>query len=166
MRYAAVIVAIALIATTQGLAQTAIQRAQRDEIAMVAKGDRDMEDAFRKARASLDDFIALLRKPRPTITNLAVKVRVGDANGDEYFWVSRPTEKDGRFIGRLDNTPRIVKNVKEGQLISFKREEIFDWLYREDGKMLGNFTACALVKKEPPREAAAFKQRFKLTCDD
>jgi hypothetical protein len=31
--------------------------------------------------------------------------------------------------------------------------------------MYGNFTACALVKREPGEEAEAFVKKFGLTCD-
>jgi uncharacterized protein YegJ (DUF2314 family) len=69
------------------------------------------------------------------------------------------------LIGRIDNTPRSVTNVREGQKISFEESDVVDWLYRENGKMVGNFTACALIKKETPKQAEAFKKEYGLNCD-
>jgi uncharacterized protein YegJ (DUF2314 family) len=54
---------------------------------------------------------------------------------------------------------------KFGQTITFKEDEIVDWLYLEDGKMIGNFTACAMLKREPPQEAEKFIRQFGLRCD-
>jgi hypothetical protein len=54
-------------------ADTAVDRAKRDEIMAVPKGDPDMEAAFHKARETLTDFLALARAPRPSIDNMAVK---------------------------------------------------------------------------------------------
>jgi hypothetical protein len=34
----------------------------------------------------------------------------------------------------------------------------------EDGKMRGNFTACALLKREPADQAEAMKKQFGLSC--
>jgi len=61
--------------------------------------------------------------------------------------------------------PRLVKKVKVGQTIRFREDEIVDWLYQQDGKMIGNFTACTLLKREPPKEAAAFMKQVGLRCD-
>ena len=38
-------------------------------------------------------------------------------------------------------------------------------MYREHGKLKGNYTACALLKQEKKRDADAFKRRLGLTCD-
>ena len=142
-----------------------VEKAKRDKIARVPIGDADMEAAFRKARATLDDFLTLVRTPRPSIVNYAVKIGIPDRDQREYFWISRFTQEEGRLIGKIDNTPRLVRNVREGERITFKKSDVVDWLYRENGKMLGNFTACALIKHDPPRQAEAFKKEYGLTCD-
>lgn len=146
-------------------AQTVLDKAKNDQIARVPKGDAEMAAAFRKARATLKEFLALARAPRSSITNYAVKVGIPEGDTTEYFWISKFIEKDGEFIGRIDNTPRLVRSVREGQRILFEESDIVDWLYRENGKMVGNYTACALLKKEPPRQAEAFKKEFGLACD-
>jgi uncharacterized protein YegJ (DUF2314 family) len=42
---------------------------------------------------------------------------------------------------------------------------VVDWLYLQGGKMIGNFTACALLERGPPKEAAAFMKQYGLNCD-
>lgn len=145
--------------------QSILEKATRDEIARVPTGDADMDAAFRKARATLKEFLTLARNPRPSITNYAVKIGIPDRDHREFFWISRFTQQDGRLVGRIDNTPRLVRNVREGERISFKESDVVDWLYRENGKMFGNYTACALIKKEPPKQAEAFKKEYGLSCD-
>lgn len=142
-----------------------LEKSKRDEIARVADSDADMKAAFRRARATLKEFLALARSPRPTITSYAVKIGIPDRDEMEYFWISQFTQTNGRIVGRLANTPRIVRNVREGERISFKETDIVDWLYRENGKMVGNFTACALIKKETPQQAEAFKREYGLNCE-
>jgi len=88
------------------------------------------------------------RLERPRTTSLFCVVREG--GGVEYFWV-RPFTKSGRgFRGRLNKTPRMVRSVKLHSTISFARREIVDWTYLQDGRMQGNFTACAILRSEPP----------------
>jgi uncharacterized protein YegJ (DUF2314 family) len=160
---AAGLVALALpgIATSQ----TILQKSQKDEIIQVPDGNAAMAEAFRKARATLPEFLALARAPRSTVTGMAVKVAVRDANANEFFWITGFTQRDDKYAGRIDNTPRSVKNVREGDVITFAEAEIVDWLYLENGKMKGNYTACALLSREPPQDQIAFKQRFGLDCD-
>ena len=31
--------------------------------------------------------------------------------------------------------------------------------------MIGNYTSCALLKREPPQQAAAFMKQYGLSCD-
>jgi uncharacterized protein YegJ (DUF2314 family) len=165
---AASYVAIVLVAfslTPATAAETAVDRAKQDEIVAVPKGDPDMEAAFRQARETLKTFLDLARTPRSTITRMAVKVAVRDAGETEYFWISPFTEQDGRFAGKINNTPRSVHNVKLSQTITFKQSDVVDWLYRENGKMFGNFTACALLKHVPPSEMQAFKREYGLNCE-
>ena len=145
--------------------QSLLEKSRSDQIASVPKDDSDMESAFRKARATLKEFLALVVAPRPSITNYAVKIGIPDRENVEYFWISRFVQIDGLLIGKIDNTPRSVKNVRKGERISFKESDVVDWLYRENGKMIGDYTACALIKKEPKEHAEAFKKQHGLNCD-
>jgi uncharacterized protein YegJ (DUF2314 family) len=159
------IACLALSLTPALGADTAVDRAKNDEIVAVPKGDPDMEAAFRQARATLKGFLELARAPRSSITSMAVKIAIRDRGETEYFWISPFKEKDGAFLGKIDNTPRSVRNVKLGQTITFQTSDIVDWLYREDGKMFGNYTACALLKQASPSERKAFAQEYGLNCD-
>jgi uncharacterized protein YegJ (DUF2314 family) len=169
MRGKRLITCVAIFAAMTGVMHAAndsvLEKSKRDEIARVAPADPDMDAAFKKARATLKEFLALVRQPRETITNYAVKVGIPHREGTEYFWISRFIQEKDRLVGRIDNTPRMVRNVREGERISFKESDVVDWLYRENGKMVGNYTACALIKKEPPQQAEAFKKHYGLSCD-
>jgi uncharacterized protein YegJ (DUF2314 family) len=146
-------------------AQSTLEKSQRDEIALVPDNDPDMATAFRKARETLDGFLAKVRDPHPSITAYAVKIPVSDGGQREFFWISRFEQRGGRLIGRIDNTPRLVHNIKQGERITFKPSDVVDWLYLENGKMVGNFTACVIIKRDTPQDAEAFKRHYGLTCE-
>jgi uncharacterized protein YegJ (DUF2314 family) len=144
---------------------TLMDKARRDDVALVEKNDPDMAAAFRKARETLPEFLALARAPRPTATNLAVKIAIPAGDDDEYFWVAQFAPRGDKYGGRINNTPRAAKQVKLGQVVEISEAEIVDWLYMEGGKMRGNFTACALLKREPPDQLEAMKKQYGLSCD-
>jgi len=126
-----------------------------------------MRRAFEAARASLDGFLKKAKNPSAEATAFALKVGVREGENIEYFWVNEFKEKNGQFTGKINNEPRVIKTVRMGQPYAFPRGHIVDWTYIDtvQGKMIGNFTLCALLTKEPPVEAAAARKRFGLTCD-
>jgi uncharacterized protein YegJ (DUF2314 family) len=134
---------------------------------MIERGNPDMAAAYMRAQESLPEFLKLAREPRPTTKGFSVKVPVpyGTGNDAEFFWIAPFKPQGDKYIGRINNTPQLAKTVKLGQVIEFSGSQIVDWLYVEDGKMVGNFTACALLKREPPEQAAAFQKQYGLTCD-
>lgn len=164
MRYLGLIAAL-LILAQPAKAETLVERAKRDAIVMVAKDDAEMAAAMRKARETLPQFLGLVAVPRQTTTGFAVKVAVTEGDDAEFFWITPFEQRKNVFTGRINNTPRLVKKVRLGQTISFREDEIVDWLYMEDGKMVGNFTVCILLKREPPEQASELIKKLGLRCD-
>ena len=162
---AGLLAAILLLVDGPVAAQTALEKAARDELFLIPQGDPDMAAAVRKARASLPEFFAASQSPKPSMKNFSVKVGVRSGTGHEFFWI-RPFERKGnRFSGKLNNTPRAVSHLKAGDTITFGQNEIVDWTYSDDGRMKGNFTACPLLKREPREQAQAFIRQYGLDCE-
>jgi uncharacterized protein YegJ (DUF2314 family) len=146
-------------------AQSARDMAKEGLTFQVPADDPDMAVAMRKARTTLPHFLSLAQNPKSSMKNFGVKVAVPADAGYEFFWI-RPFENNGtEFSGRLRNTPRAAKNLKINDVVSFPQDNIVDWTYLDDGKMMGNFTACALLKKESKASADAFKRQYGLECD-
>lgn len=145
-------------------AETILEKAARDEVIDVPDGDPDMARAMDAARASLPDFLALAKAPPPDAQGFAVKIGVRDGVHVEYFWIQPFEEKDGQVVGLLANEPRYVRSVEYGQIMRFAVSEIVDWTYFEGGKMLGNYTVCAMLKREPAEEAHIYREQMGLDC--
>jgi uncharacterized protein YegJ (DUF2314 family) len=80
-----------------------------------------------------------------------------DGSQTEYFWLGDLERHSGKVSGTVNNTPELVKNVKEGDRISVMEGEIADWMFMRDGKMHGNFTLRPLFKTMSPDEAAKLR---------
>jgi uncharacterized protein YegJ (DUF2314 family) len=147
--------------------QTTLDKAKNDELAFVPKNDPAMARAFDKARATLDQFLRLLRDAPLQVQSPAVKVGIADGDQTEFFWIAKLEQNGERFSGLITNQPRLVKTVRTGQRYEFARSQIVDWMYVDarSNKMMGNYTACALLTREPPDQAAAFKRQYGLDCD-
>jgi uncharacterized protein YegJ (DUF2314 family) len=142
-------------------------RVKRGEVSTMPSDSPAMAAAFRKAQASLDDFLKIAAHPPPGVASLALKIRISEGKKREQFWITPfHVEPDG-FSGKLDNQPRLVQSVKKGQQIKFTRSDVVDWMYFDTARkrMHGNFTACAQLTQESPQDQASFKAKYGLECD-
>jgi uncharacterized protein YegJ (DUF2314 family) len=169
---AAVLAAVTIAAAVQATpasAQSITEKAERDEVAFVSKNDPVMAAAMTKARQTLPDFLKIAAAPPPKTEAFAVKVAIREGAQAEYFWILPFEPKAGSqgdtFTGKLDNTPRLVRNTRMGDTLNFTKAEIVDWMYIDNGVMKGNATACAVMRKGTQKDRDAFKKRFGLDCD-
>jgi uncharacterized protein YegJ (DUF2314 family) len=147
--------------------QTITDRAESDTVQDVKADDPAMLLAFAKARQTLGPFLARLAAKDPAITQPVMKVKIQDGDAVEYFWVASPTITGELYSGTINNDPELVRTVHNGQVIYFQKSEIYDWSHRDakTSKMVGNFTACALLTHESQESAVEFKRTYQLDCD-
>lgn len=167
MRIALLTLYILTAAAIPASAQSIAERAREDELAFMSSEEPAMQRAFKKAQETLDDFLRAASQPRSGTEGYAVKVAVSDGRNTEYFWVNSFSAQGQRFEGVLDNEPRMVKKYKNGEKFSFSRSLIVDWTYNDitNRRMVGNFTACALLTKESSDQARLFELQYGLQCD-
>src|SRR5262249_30185713 len=97
---------LALLAATDVLAQGTVDRAKNDHLSHAPKDAPDILAPFAKARAPLDEFLALAKSPPADTTSFALKVGVREGRFIEYFWVNEFAQNGETFSGRINNTPR------------------------------------------------------------
>jgi uncharacterized protein YegJ (DUF2314 family) len=153
----------AIMASASG--QTLQDKVNRDQTLEIVTGDPDMAAAWKQARATLAEFLALADAPRPSTSAFAVKVGIRySPQRTEYFWIGPFTHANGRFSGKIDNEPEFATSVKFGDTITFGEDEIVDWLYLDGRHMRGNFTACVLFRREPRAQAEAVIKKYGMDC--
>lgn len=135
-----------------------------DKIVMIASDDPDMAAAIAKARASLDDFLALAEAPPPGTERYKLKVMIVDGDATEHFWVIPFKRTATGFAGTLANEPEQVHNVVLGQTIEFTRDDISDWGYTRDGHQVGSFTVCVMFKKMSKEDADSVRAQYGFDC--
>lgn len=123
-----------------------------------------MSAAIAKAQSSLDGFLATYAKPPAGAENFRLKVRITDRNGTEHFWVMPFKQTKTGFAGTIANEPEVVESVENGQAITFKREDVSDWGYVQNGKQKGSFTVCALFKTMPAHVVKQYRDDHGFEC--
>jgi uncharacterized protein YegJ (DUF2314 family) len=134
------------------------RQSREDRIINVEANDAEMEAAIATAREKLPQFWQVFTHPEKGESDFSLKVRIKDGHGTEHFWVTEIERKeDGKIFGVINNDPEIVKNVKLNERVAVPEENISDWLYTRDGKMVGNYTLRVLFKQMPPKEVDYYK---------
>ena len=141
-------------------------KAKSDSTVEVSDEDPVMQKAMARARAGLEGFLKKAGSPPSDTGQYSVKVRVSEGDSLEYLWISNLKGEGDLWSGQIENLP-VVRSLKKGQTYSFAKTEIVDWTYVDKGrkKVVGNFTTCALLTKEPPDVARKIQKQYGLECD-
>ena len=160
--------ALILCLSSAGLARTPLPPDGEDGLVFMNDEHPLMRKAFARARAELDEFLALARSPGENHTAFALKVGLPAASGTEYVWIIDFSSNEARrFTGTINNDVEMTTRYKLGDSYSFGKEDIVDWIYidRSTQRMHGNYTLCALLSAEPAEEAARVKAEYRLDCE-
>jgi uncharacterized protein YegJ (DUF2314 family) len=130
---------------------------KKDKVFSVERDDPEMTAAIAKARDTLPQFWQAFDKREHNESRFALKVKITDKKGTEHFWATNIERRDGKTLGTINNDPDIVTSVKLGDRIEIPKDDISDWLYMRDGKMVGNETVRPLFKKMQPAELERLK---------
>jgi uncharacterized protein YegJ (DUF2314 family) len=156
----AVFVFVLLIVSTAVLAQ----RRDENEVIGVPKQDAEMAAAIAKAQSMLEEFLSVWRARPAGTSDFRLKVRLTEGGVSEHFWVQPFRTAGNGFEGKLANEPRMVKSVRNGQQISFNRAEVSDWGYFRNGKQVGSFTVCAMMRHAPKDQSDYHRNTYGFQC--
>lgn len=133
--------------------------AQRSDVVKAPANDKAMAAAVDKARKSLPEFWKELEKPGPGVEKFSVKVEFAvDGRSTEHIWVGNVTRlADGKLVGLLANDPRGLPGRKGGDRVTFADDQISDWQFMRNGKIVGNETMRPLLARMPKAEAAKYR---------
>jgi uncharacterized protein YegJ (DUF2314 family) len=79
----------------------------------------------------------------------------------EHIWLTEVSFDGHLFHGKVDNEPVDIKGARLGQEVSVAANEISDWMYVEDGRLVGGYTIAAMLQHMTPAE----KQQFETDAD-
>jgi uncharacterized protein YegJ (DUF2314 family) len=123
-----------------------------------------MQLAVKEARKTVEKFITALEHPGPGQQDFEVKKPFIQGNQVEHIWLSDVRFIGKRFQGRIDNQPRKIGGLKVGQIVSVSPRDISDWLYIDNGKLVGGYTVRVHYNELSPQQKQEFDRQanFKI----
>lgn len=128
--------------------------------AAVRSGDAQMDSAVARAQATVGTFLDLLRRPSSGRTFAAVKMRFATDSTAEDIWLDN-TGFNGRLItGTLNDDATTVSDVKQGDAVSVRPEQVSDWMIVSGGRMCGGFTERVNARRRTAEEQEAWMHAY------
>jgi uncharacterized protein YegJ (DUF2314 family) len=138
--------------------------AEQDRIVEFQSSDAEMNAAIADARRTINDFLKVLASPKSDQQNFSVKAPYPTKShpGQEHIWISN-LSFDGKLLhGNVNDEPGDIADLKNGDRVSISPSQISDWMYLEDGKIVGGFTIRVIRNHMSAGEAADFDQHFRF----
>jgi uncharacterized protein YegJ (DUF2314 family) len=126
-----------------------------DDIVGVRSDDPQMIAAINMARGSLPKFFDALARPNAKQKSFVLKVAFRRGDDVEHIWVADLDFSGKRPRGVIADKPQ-MKGLRFMQKVFFDPADITDWMYIEDGKLVGGYTTRLL------RERMSSEQRRQL----
>jgi uncharacterized protein YegJ (DUF2314 family) len=123
-----------------------------------------MRRAVKEARKTVKNFINALEHPGPGQQDFEVKKPFIQGSDVEHIWLSDVRFINQHFEGRIDNQPRKITGLKLGQIVSVEPKDISDWLYIDNGKLVGGYTVRVHYSELSPEQKQVFDRQadFKI----
>ena len=129
--------------------------------------DRQLEHAVRQARRTVGQFVTALNSPPPNSRDFQVKKLFVAKDGTaEHIWLADVKFTGNRFVGVVDNRPGKIAGLKLGDREAVNPDEITDWSYVQDGKLVGGYTIRVLYTEMSDQEKQQFAKQADFKIED
>jgi uncharacterized protein YegJ (DUF2314 family) len=116
--------------------------------------DVQMEAAIREAKASFKQFFEAFCNPTGQQKSFLVKVVFDEGEQREHVWLADLDFSGSKPSGVVANEPTLP-SLRFMQTVEFEPSYISDWMYIEDGYLVGGYTTRVIRSRMTPAERRA-----------
>ena len=124
-----------------------------DNVITFSEDDVAMNAAIAKARSSLPVFWKKYLTRQANEDGFALKIKIVDGQAIEHFWCNEITGDENMSTCVIANDPELVTTVAYGQEIQVNPDDISDWKFERNGKIIGGETIRVMIPKLSKQEA-------------
>jgi uncharacterized protein YegJ (DUF2314 family) len=133
----------------------------------VTEEDAIMNQAIETAGKTIDNFDIALISKNPAYTDFAIKKKFPTpAGGDEHMWIAGITLDKGIYKGYINNEAEETTEVKYGDTVLVRKDEITDWMYLDNNVLKGGYTIRAIRKKMSKAERRSLDESLGFKIEE
>ena len=117
-----------------------------------------MDAAILEAKDTIRQFFEAFFEPTKQQKSFLLKVVFDDAGQREHIWLADLDFGGERPSGVVANEPT-TPNVKFMQRIEFEPSYISDWMYVDNGVLVGGYTTRVIRERMTPEERKEYDAR-------
>jgi uncharacterized protein YegJ (DUF2314 family) len=115
---------------------------------LITSEDTSMNLAIAKAKLTIDKFDQALKSNNSSYSDFAVKKRyMTSDNGGEHMWITGIILVNGNYKGFINNDAEKTTEVKYGDTVIVRKDEITDWMYLDKNVLRGGYTIREIRNK-------------------
>ena len=115
-----------------------------DSIVAVHVDDGEMNDAMRRARATVGVLIDRMPALQASGASVSVKFPLTENGKTEHVWMGTPRVEGPNFTGFLSSVPNGLPSWSQGDRVTVPIAAISDWMALADNTLYGGFTVHVL----------------------
>jgi uncharacterized protein YegJ (DUF2314 family) len=120
-----------------------------DKTVPFSSEDVQVEAAIREAKANFKQFIEAFCHPTERQKSFLVKVVFDEGEQREHIWLADLDLGSAKPSGVVANEPKLPR-LRFMQRVEFEPSYISDWMYIEDGYLVGGYTTRVIRNRMTP----------------
>lgn len=133
----------------------------------VTQEDIAMNLAIDKAKKTIDVFDKVFVSKNSSCTDFAIKKKyLTPDGGGEHMWIAAITLFNGGYKGIINNDAEATTEVKYGDTVIVRKEEITDWMYLDNNVLKGGYTIRALRDRMNKEEKIKMDKEMGFRIED
>lgn len=125
-----------------------------DNIVSFSSEDAEMQAAIREAKTSFRQFIEAFCQPTERQKSFLVKVVFDEGDNREHIWLADLDFHGSKPSGVVAVEPNLP-SLRFMQRVEFEPSYISDWMYVDDGYLVGGYTTRVIRKRMSPEQRQA-----------
>lgn len=137
------------------------------QVYTVTSENHSINAAIEKAKKTIGDFEHAFNSKDSSFTDFAVKKRyeTPDKNG-EHMWIAVTEIINGNYRGMVNNDAEQTNEVKYGDTVIVRKNEITDWMYLDNNVLKGGYTIRELLNQMDKKEQEKMKKEMGFIIED
>ena len=133
----------------------------------VTAEDASMNSAINKAKETITQFDIAFKSDNHYYTDFAVKKRYKTMDGGgEHMWIAVINLGDGNYKGFVNNDAEKTTEVKYGDTVIVRKDEITDWMYLDKNVLRGGYTIREVRNRMDNKERSKMDKDLGYKIED